>query len=291
MRAGSRELEPARRRQHLAVGLVGLLRDRDAQAVAQGLRHRVLDRHIPAADEQRRDRLDLRRQPGGDAPFDAAQIGVGRRDVLLAREQQRHVDRHAGEDRLLDRRHSGRRAGDLDEQVRPLARRMQALRGFDRTGGVVDQQRRQLERRPAVDTAGRVMGRTEQVGGLAKVLQREREEERLAALSLLRQLSDRPVVRGAAADRLVEDRRVRSEPRDRELRDVARQRAVGEHVAADVVEPETLAEHVKSLGVAVHDFSWIGLRRASSTSTKSPMCSTVSSAAAGCFAISAGSNA
>ena len=39
-----------------------------------------------------------------DAPLDAAQIRLGRREVVLAREQQRHVDRHAGEDRFLDRR-------------------------------------------------------------------------------------------------------------------------------------------------------------------------------------------
>ena len=41
-------------------------------------------------------------EPGGDAPLDAAQIRLGGRDILLAGEQQRHVDRHAREDRLLD---------------------------------------------------------------------------------------------------------------------------------------------------------------------------------------------
>src|SRR3546814_3191253 len=37
--------------------------------------------------------------------------------VLLRREQQGHVDRHPGENRLLDRRNALRRAGNLHVQV------------------------------------------------------------------------------------------------------------------------------------------------------------------------------
>ena len=80
------------------------------------------DRDIPAADEERGDRGDGRVQPRRDAPLDAAQVGFGRRDILLAREQQRDVDRNAGEDRRLDGRQSFRGAGNLDEEVGLAAR-------------------------------------------------------------------------------------------------------------------------------------------------------------------------
>ncbi|MCK7517106.1 MAG: hypothetical protein MZV64_04995 [Ignavibacteriales bacterium] len=59
---------------------------------------------VPAADEHRRDRRRRRVEAGLDAPLDAAQVGLGRRQVVLAREEQRDVDRDAGEDRLLDGR-------------------------------------------------------------------------------------------------------------------------------------------------------------------------------------------
>ena len=101
---------------------VGALGDGNAQAVAQAVWNLVRDRHVPAADEKRGHGSDLRIEAGGDAPLDAAHVGFGRRDVVLAREQQRDVDRHAGEDRLLDRRDAGAGAGNLDEQIGASAR-------------------------------------------------------------------------------------------------------------------------------------------------------------------------
>ncbi len=67
------------------------------------------DRDVPATDEERGHRGDGRVQARRDPPLDAAQVGFGRRDVLLAREEQRDVDRHAGEDRVLDGGQSFRR--------------------------------------------------------------------------------------------------------------------------------------------------------------------------------------
>ena len=61
-------------------------------ATRQGL---VLDSRVPAADEKRRHGSDLGIESGGDAPLDAAHIRFGRRNIVLAREQQRDVDRHA----------------------------------------------------------------------------------------------------------------------------------------------------------------------------------------------------
>ena len=108
---------PARRSQQLAIGLVGALRDGDAEAVGQLRRHLSGDGDVPAADEHRGDRADRGIEARLDAPLDAAQIGFGRRQILLAREQQRDVDRNAGEDRFLDRRQAFLGAGDFDEQV------------------------------------------------------------------------------------------------------------------------------------------------------------------------------
>ena len=62
-----------------------------------------------------------------------------------------------------------------------------------------------------------------------------------------RDLDDLLVVGVAAGDRLVEDRRVRGQPGDRELVDVAGEGAVAEHRAGDVVEPEALAQVVQLL--------------------------------------------
>ena len=107
----------ARRGEQLAIGLVGALGDGDAEPVGELGRNLAGDRDVPAADEERGHRGDGRVQAGRDAPLDAAQVGIGRRDVLLAREQQRDVDRHAGEDRLLDGGQAFRGAGNLDEEV------------------------------------------------------------------------------------------------------------------------------------------------------------------------------
>ena len=86
-----------------------------------------VDRHVPAADEQRSHGADLGIESGGDAPLNAAHVCFGRRNILLAREQQRDVDRHAREDRFLDRGKSLLGAGDLDEQIGASRARMQFL--------------------------------------------------------------------------------------------------------------------------------------------------------------------
>src|SRR5690606_39805326 len=62
-------------------------------------------------------------------------------------------------------------------------------------------------------------------------------------------LADAGVVGAAAADRLVEDRRVGGQPGDAVLVDVALQRAVVEDLAGDVVQPEALADVAQGLQV------------------------------------------
>src|SRR5262249_60689116 len=72
-------------------------------------------------------------------------------------------------------------------------------------------------------------------------LERQIEEQLLAGPALVDLLLDGSVVVRAVLDRVVEDGRVRRESRDREVVDVARQRAVLQEVASDVVEPDALA--------------------------------------------------
>ena len=115
-----------------------------------------------------------------DAPLDTAHIGLGRRNVVFAREQQRDVHRHAREDRLLDRGNACAGARNLDEKIGALRTRMQLRSCLYGSRCVVGKQGRDLQRHPAVDTAGGVVDRPEQIGGLCYIFQREFEEQRLA---------------------------------------------------------------------------------------------------------------
>ena len=54
-------------------------------------RHLIAYCFVPAVDEQRGDRPDLRIEPGFEPALDAAQIGLGGGEILLAREQQGDV--------------------------------------------------------------------------------------------------------------------------------------------------------------------------------------------------------
>ena len=67
------------------------------------------------------------------------------------------------------------------------------------------------------------MDGTKEIGVLPQVLNREFEEERFAGLAFLPLLADRIVVEVRVLDREVEDRRIRSESRGREIIDVMAQ--------------------------------------------------------------------
>ena len=253
-RTGRGEFLPAIGREQIAVRLVGAHRDRDSQAVVQWRCNLQLYRHVPPADEERGDRVDLRVQAGFDAPLYAAQVGLRGRNIVLAREQQRDVDRNAVEDRLLDRWKAFGCAGDLDEEVRPGSARMQ-LRGHpDGVDRVVGEQRRDFKRDPAVGTKTRIESRPEQVGGLLQVFQRKFEEQALARQPAIHQLADCGVVCAAAADRMLEDGRIRGQPGHRQIGDVPRKRAACQQLTGEVVKPQTLTQIVQLSGIGVHDF-------------------------------------
>ena len=136
--------------------------------------------------------------------------------MALEREDQRDVDRDAGGDRLLDRGQARLRGGDLDEQVRAVDERVQALGLLDRALGVVGEARVDLERDPAVAgvLAGLVPLRAQDVAGAADVLDGEREEDLLGLGLVLEHLAQLLVVGVALGDRRLEDRRVRGDAVD-----------------------------------------------------------------------------
>jgi hypothetical protein len=138
-------------------------------------------------------------------------------------------------------------SGDLDVEVVPFRLRVQARRLLGRALGVVGDQRRELERDPAVDAGGAPVHVGEEVGRVAQVGDRDLEEGLLAREPLRVELGDLLVVVLAARDRLFEDRRVGGEAGDRELVDVALQHPLGQHRARDVVEPEALPQLVQTL--------------------------------------------
>src|SRR6202023_3372061 len=89
---------------------------------------------------------DIGVESRGHAPLDAAQKSLSGRDVMLAREEQRHVDRYPRESRLLDRRQTFLSARNLDEEVRDRRSRVKTLGRGERARRVMRQERRPFER-------------------------------------------------------------------------------------------------------------------------------------------------
>lgn len=125
-----------------------------------------------------------------------------------------------------------------------------------------------------------------QVGRSPQVFQCQLEEQRLARQPTGRLLVNRFVVKTAFADGVLEDGRVRGQPGDGKVFDVARQRAVRQQFPGDVVKPERLPQRVEVLGICHRHFSFSASampgeasRLARLKSTNSPMCSTLKSAA------------
>ena len=207
------------------------------------------DGGVPAADEHRSDRADIWIEACRDTPLDAAQERLGGCEVMLAREQQRHVDGHSGEDRLFDGGQAFSSSWNLDQEVAAaFGADEERLRGDDGARRVVGEQGRHLERDPAVHAVALLVSRSEEVRGPAQVVQRELEEQRFGRCPGTVFRADGGVVGGARLDGVIEDRRVRGQSGDRELVDVALQPPAVQEVACDVVEPEALAQPVETSG-------------------------------------------
>src|SRR6476620_359370 len=125
---------------------------------------------------------------------------------------------------------------------------MQTIRRGESAGGIVSKQRRYLQRYPSVDAVSPVKDGSKQIGRPREILECQLEEQPLSGLTLIKFLADRSIVRAAVFNRVVEDRRVRSEPGHRQLVDIAFQCAGVQQVACNIVEPQTLAQVVEQLG-------------------------------------------
>jgi hypothetical protein len=135
-------------------------------------------------------------------------IGFRRRQILLPRKEQGHVDRHTGKDGLLDRGNAFGRAGNLDEEVGPLGPIAKPPDFSDCAWRVVSERRRNFQRNPAVDAIRPVVDRAEQIGSLPEVLDCKLEEKSLAGLALLDLLVDGVIVEVRFLNGMIEDRRV-----------------------------------------------------------------------------------
>ena len=183
------------------------------------------DGDVPAADEQRSDRADIGTEPGGDAPLDAAQIRLGGGDICSRQNSNVTL---TGTPAKIASSIAGRPSvvpGILMNRFGCCARACSSLAAAMVRSGIVGQQRRNLERYPAVDAAGPPAHRPKHLGGLCQVLDRQFEKQFFARLAFVELRPDRRIVGGAVADGLIEDRRVRRQSGHRQLVDVALQRA------------------------------------------------------------------
>src|SRR6185437_8506475 len=133
----------------------------------------------------------------------------------------------------------------LYEEIGSLGAAMEIPRLGQRGVGVVGQPRGDLERHPAIDPGGALVYGPEQIRGAGQVLERELEEELLVRQPRLCEVADIGVVGRDMLHRMIEDRRVGSEPGDRQLVDVALQGTARKQVPRDVVQPQALAGAVE----------------------------------------------
>ena len=211
-------------------------------------RYLVRDRHVPRLTNTDATEPTLGLSPASMRRSMPRRNASAAATIVLAREQQRHVDRDAGEDRLLDGRQTLFRAGNLDEQIRPRRPRVQL---FGRGECALSCRGRAAARPPATPSRQRLLVRS-WIGrkrSAARVRSSSARSKNNASpdLPCLQLLADGRVVGRAVLDGVVEDRGVRREPRDRQLVDVLLERSAVEQVAGDVVEPDALAEVVEQL--------------------------------------------
>jgi hypothetical protein len=79
------------------------------------------------------------------------------------------------------------------------------------------------------------------VGGASDVVQRQFKKEFLSGFAALQLRGDRRVICRTVLNGVIENGRIRGEPRNRQIVDVPLQRAAVQQVAGNVVEPDALA--------------------------------------------------
>ncbi len=221
--------------------LVGELRVRDGELPLQvgttGLLEPAVGLGVDPRDEEAGDGEHPRRVAArGHQALEPAHVGLGDGRVALEREDQRHVDRSALGDAVLDRAEPGLGGGDLHVQVVALHLAVEPHRLLVRALAVVGERRVDLERHPAVDAVRSLPGRAHQVAGGADVVHREREEhlDRVVA----RDRAQLRVVPVALRQRLLEDGRVGGDSDDGVLLHQPGELAGLEHLAREGVDPD-----------------------------------------------------
>jgi hypothetical protein len=153
-------------------------------------------------------------------------VGLSHLLIALDGEQQGHVDRDPGSCQLLERLHARFGAGHLDQQVRPVDVSVQLLGDLHRAVNVVGDIGRQLEGDVAILAVGALIDRSQNVAGVLDVGSAD-PEEGLARIFYAsgHGVGEGHVIAVRVAHRLLEDGRIRSDPRDPVL-DESRQVAV-----------------------------------------------------------------
>ena len=160
--------------------------------------------------------------------------------MAAQREDQRHVDRATLGHHVLDRREAGSRRGDLDHQVRPLDRFVQAHRLTEGPERVVGEPGLDLDGDVPVARGAAIPDRAEDVAGVHDVLLGQRPERLRDAPALRREVVELFVVGAARGHRLLEDRRVRGGADDGEVVDQFLEMPAPDHVAREEVQPHAL---------------------------------------------------
>ena len=195
------------------------------------------------------------------------QVGIDDGGVALEREDQRDVDRDPRRDRRRDGGESGLRRGDLDEGVGAVDALPQLGRLGRRAVGVVREVGRDLDRDATVDAARLIENGTEDVGCIAHIGRREREDRLVGRRAFAGEIGEGRVVRTVVgvADRTREDRRVGRDARDVARVDQLLQVARRDARAREVIEPDADAGCGEVCGRGAHAFSWMVSWAASTT--------------------------
>ena len=214
--------------------------DRDLAAGGRsGVEQRV-GLGVDARQEERRHRGDRVHRLARIGPRrQATQVGVDHLLVALDREQQGDVDVHAAARQLLDRGQPRGRAGNLDHHVR-LAEPLPQVGGLgDGRLGVVGQVGCAFERDEPVAALALLVGRAQQPGGRADVVEREREEQLPQIVFPARgQLAQLAVVAVGVGDRLGEDGGIGRRAGDAVVADQPGEPAALQQVAGQGVQPD-----------------------------------------------------
>ncbi len=207
----------------------------------------VVHQGIDAAHEEARHAGHLVRVPAlFGKSFQPGNVGVGDFRIDLLRKQQSDVDVDPLADQGADRRQPRLGAGHLDHQVAPIHLVPQPARFLDRLMRVHRQIGRDFEADEAVAPLRLLVDAVQRVGALLDVADREILEQR-AGIEISRglRLGDQSVVIIAVADRLLENRGVRSDAAQPVLADQLGEAPALQQIAADKVEPYRLPELVK----------------------------------------------